>query len=41
MANLTKQGPFSSLAFTSDEVNRVVDAIIAAVGQVLGSSEAS
>jgi len=35
--HLTKQGPFSSLAFTADEVNRVVEAIIAAVGQVLGS----
>jgi len=28
--NLTKQGPFSSLAFTDDEVNLVADAIIAA-----------
>jgi len=29
--HLTKQGPFSSLAFTDDEVNRVADAIIAAL----------
>ena len=29
--HLTKQGPFSSLAFTDDEVKRVADAIIAAV----------
>jgi len=28
--HLTKQGPFSSLAFTADEVNLVADAIIAA-----------
>jgi uncharacterized metal-binding protein len=28
--HLTKQGPFSSLAFTDDEVKRVADAIIAA-----------
>lgn len=28
--DLTKQGPFSSLAFTDDEVKRVADAIIAA-----------
>jgi uncharacterized metal-binding protein len=28
--SLTKQGPFSSLAFTDDEVNLVADAIIAA-----------
>ena len=28
--HLTKQGPFSSLAFTDDEVKQVADAIIAA-----------
>ena len=28
--HLTKQGPFSSLAFTNDDVNLVADAIIAA-----------
>jgi uncharacterized metal-binding protein len=31
--HLTKQGPFSSLAFTDDQVKRVADAIIAAVEQ--------
>jgi hypothetical protein len=31
--HLTKQGPFSSLAFTDDEVKRVADAIVAAVNR--------
>jgi uncharacterized metal-binding protein len=33
--HLTKQGPFSSLAFTDDEVARVADAIVAAVNRCL------
>jgi uncharacterized metal-binding protein len=38
---LTKQGPFSSLAFTDDEVKRVADAIVDAVRQVLHHSRES
>jgi uncharacterized metal-binding protein len=32
--HFSKQGPFSSLAFTEEEVNRVADAIIAAIGDI-------
>jgi len=37
--HLTKQGPFSSLAFTDDEVKRVADAIVAAVNRCLTGLE--
>lgn len=33
--HFSKQGPFSSLAFTDEEVNRVADAIIATIGEIL------
>ena len=36
-----KQGPFSSLDFTEEEVNRVVDAIITAIQEILSSSGSS
>jgi uncharacterized metal-binding protein len=36
--HLSKQGPFSSLAFTDDEVHQVADAVAAALGQVLDST---
>jgi uncharacterized metal-binding protein len=35
--HLTKQGPFSTLAFTVDEVKRVADAIVAAVNRCFTS----
>jgi uncharacterized metal-binding protein len=34
--HLTKQGPFTSLAFTDDEVTLVADAIVAAVRRLAG-----
>jgi uncharacterized metal-binding protein len=37
--HLSKQGPFSSLAFTDDEVKRVADAIVAAVNRCLTGLE--
>jgi uncharacterized metal-binding protein len=36
--NFSKQGPFSSLAFTDEEINRVADAIIATIGEILPPS---
>jgi hypothetical protein len=32
--HFSKQGPFSSLAFTDEEVNRVADAVVAAIGEM-------
>jgi len=37
--HLNKQGPFSSRAFTDDEVTRVADAIVAAVNRCLADPE--
>jgi len=39
--HLTKQGPFSSLAFTDDEVKQIADAIIAAGEQKFHWSQSS
>jgi uncharacterized metal-binding protein len=36
--HISKQGPFSSLTFTDEEVNQVTDAIAIAVRQVLDST---
>lgn len=36
--HLSKQGPFSSLAFTDDEVHQVADAIATALAQALDST---
>jgi len=37
--HLTKQGPFSSLAFTDEEVQRVAEAIITACHEALNPNE--
>ena len=33
--HFSKQGPFSSLAFTDEDVNRVADSIVAIIGEML------
>ena len=33
--HISKQGPFSSLAFTGEEVNRVADAVITTIQEIL------
>lgn len=41
--HISKQGPFTSLAFTDEEVNRVADGLVAAIQEMLhqsGNSEA-
>jgi len=38
---LSKLGPFSSLEFTDEELSRVVDAVLAAVGEALHTAEPS
>jgi len=39
--HLSKLGPFSSLEFTDEEISRVVDAVLAAVGEALNTTESS
>ncbi|MCR4408276.1 MAG: putative zinc-binding protein [Anaerolineae bacterium] len=39
--HLSKQGPFTSLGFTEGQLNRVIDAILAAVEKTLNTSESS
>jgi uncharacterized metal-binding protein len=39
--HLSKQGPFTSLAYTEEEVNRVANAIIATIGEILPPSGSS
>ena len=36
--NFSKQGPFSSLAFTAEEVARVADAVVTAIREILPPS---